>query len=1483
MESFFVHGGAGRRGGKGGLGDTVLTKFRNRISTFLNCLGTVALLALAGCGGGSSNTNVVSVAVSPASGTIIVSQSVTLTSVVSGTTNLNVTWKCEYETTTTDSSNKPVTSSKSACTSASGNIPDNSTNTTVTYTAPSIVPDPTKIPGNNCTTATKPCVLSVVITATSVADPKKSGSSTLSLDSGITVTLTPTTASVPTSVDLNTKKSTFQFSAALTNDPQPPQGVTWLITQATLTTGGTYPTLATCDPTCGSIDANGLYTAPTTVPTTATVTLVVTSKADNTRFALGTITITKGLPVTFNGISPTVVPQGASFYDVYIDAPNMTSASFITLTGTASQPATKNSASGQIKILFPIPTTALPAPPSSGARLRLNVSDLSKADTYTVAVFDPAQCTGACPLTTGHGPIAFQVQPVRPTSVASIPDSVPQNSLLPNEITLALNGGYFGPSGSLTKITFNGNDLSADPTKSASRQLNLQLGTDKVSSIAPGLYPLSLSSTITPAPNPANPSVTNLAIYPDYSTVPPSLGGLTINTINLGATTKPSAIDIDTRLGVIAVAEAGANKVVFYDLNNLSAALPCPISDCSISAPTGLSINPTLHTVAVVSPQDNEVRVLRLPCPAGIACITSGTPGVGQVLLGDPNVTYPVRISLAGLLPTLSPAPLPYSVGVDADTNMALVAYSSNATPTTAKVGFLLDLAKDSQTCLAGAAQTTPPCVHAQVTLNTGSYPQIASLPHSHLALVTPGGSGVMNGIDFTKSSTQLPIKNLSLTSGLVTVTVDLPAGQTLGLNPGNPGTVLIQGVDNANPTSTTKWDGAFTVQSVINSTSFTYALTSTTNDTASCHTDTTSPTDLGLNPCQVYFSSPNVTIGVPQTSQGIAINPITRVVAISDANATGANGPQIDLLNSLDQSISSINFNAGCTQFTTSCSNGPELLGTSSVAFQPYTNSLVSYNPQQNQLSVSNPVTLRRTAIACNAASPCAVDPTVPGQITLPGTGTDSIAITGTSTTLNLFGGLAVDPVTNRAFVVQSGSGTIQVISLAPTSGTTLKAAQITELQVPTVSGTNIGGIAGATMPQGTLVSSVALANVQIFGSGFDGSTQVRLDGTAVPSVQLISSRNLKFTVPASFLAGPHHYSVDVINGSGVRSNSTDFFVIKSVDLSTACSGSMPQPSSVGIADQLPGQGFAPIAVVSNFGCNNVAVININPQDTANFGKFSTIATGSGPQGVAVSPRFGLAVVANNTSGTASVLDLATKTQKVAAVTIGTTPTGVAIDEGTGTALITNTGSNTVSELNLALLFGSSAATTLSPVTIAVDLSPIAVAIDPDRGTNNRGLAVVTALQASSQGFIGVLDAVDIGGTAPAKSTTASLGFVSTTPTGIVFDSSRSPALFYANSSGGNVVTSYNPDGTTSPSTVHVGINPTSLAINPQTGGIMTINSLSQTVSIIDTISNPFKTRSTFGLGGSPQFGIAIDQFLNLAVLVDQANNRVLIFPVPN
>ncbi len=295
-------------------------------------MAIAAMAFAAGCGGGSSSSNVVSVLVSPNSSFVIVTQSITLTAIVTGSTNTNVTWACAYATSFVDSSGKKQTGTSTPCSSDTGNIPANSTNTTVVFTAPQVVPDLTKLAGTNCTSVQQTaCALIISVTATSVADTKKSNSASLVLDSGISVTLTPTTATIPTSSS-SSKLSQFQFSATLTNDIGTTKGVTWLVTQATPTSSINYPQLATCSPTCGTIDDNGLYSAPTAVPTTATVTLVVTSKADATRFTIGTITIIAGGPITFTGISPTIVPQGVAFYDIYLEAPGVTSASQVTIT-----------------------------------------------------------------------------------------------------------------------------------------------------------------------------------------------------------------------------------------------------------------------------------------------------------------------------------------------------------------------------------------------------------------------------------------------------------------------------------------------------------------------------------------------------------------------------------------------------------------------------------------------------------------------------------------------------------------------------------------------------------------------------------------------------------------------------------------------------------------------------------------------------------------------------------------------------------------------------------------------------------------------------------------------------------------------------------------------------------------------------------------------------------------------------------------------
>jgi hypothetical protein len=254
----------------------------------------------------------------------------------------------------------------------------------------------------------------------------------------------------------------------------------------------------------------------------------------------------------------------------------------------------------------------------------------------------------------------------------------------------------------------------------------------------------------------------------------------------------------------------------------------------------------------------------------------------------------------------------------------------------------------------------------------------------------------------------------------------------------------------------------------------------------------------------------------------------------------------------------------------------------------------------------------------------------------------------------------------------VQPANGAIQIANLG-----SLKAAQITELQVPTVSGATIGGIPGALMPQGTLTSTADLGGVQVYGAGFDASTKVRLDGTPIPTT-FVSSRNLTVTIPR-ILSFPSRiaFAVDAVTGSNVQSNATDFIVVKSIDLlaqphpacSSGTSTQNAQPSSVAIADQLVRQPFHPIAVVTNSGCNSISVIDIAPQlpvyDTnGNFTGFSsnaqfgtvlnTVPTGSAPQ-VLLQPAIWSRRGCNNLLAQPPSLILSISKQAVTDVTVGT------------------------------------------------------------------------------------------------------------------------------------------------------------------------------------------------------------------------------------
>jgi hypothetical protein len=118
--------------------------------------------------------------------------------------------------------------------------------------------------------------VTVTVHATSVARPSAVGSATVTVTnpaSPVSVTISPTSATVRV-------RRSQQFTATVQNSSN--TSVSWKVNGIS---GGSS--------TLGTIGANGLYTAPSSVPSPSTVTITAVSAADPTKSASASVTITR--------------------------------------------------------------------------------------------------------------------------------------------------------------------------------------------------------------------------------------------------------------------------------------------------------------------------------------------------------------------------------------------------------------------------------------------------------------------------------------------------------------------------------------------------------------------------------------------------------------------------------------------------------------------------------------------------------------------------------------------------------------------------------------------------------------------------------------------------------------------------------------------------------------------------------------------------------------------------------------------------------------------------------------------------------------------------------------------------------------------------------------------------------------------------------------------------------------------------------------
>lgn len=202
----------------------------------------------------------IGVAVTPASAAVILGNTQAFTATVTNTSDTSVSW----------SVNGVAGGDAAAGTITPGGV----------YTAPADLP---------ATAGASP--VGVRITAVSHADATKSASSSAMITSDVAMALTPNAAAVELG-------ATTSFHAAITSSGHPDTSVRWSMSGAA------------CPSECGTVDANGNFSAPQILPSPTTVVLTARSVADPSKRVSASVTITSNFSLQLS--APASVPPGGS-------------------------------------------------------------------------------------------------------------------------------------------------------------------------------------------------------------------------------------------------------------------------------------------------------------------------------------------------------------------------------------------------------------------------------------------------------------------------------------------------------------------------------------------------------------------------------------------------------------------------------------------------------------------------------------------------------------------------------------------------------------------------------------------------------------------------------------------------------------------------------------------------------------------------------------------------------------------------------------------------------------------------------------------------------------------------------------------------------------------------------------------------------------------------------------------------------------------
>src|SRR5271156_6101437 len=405
---------------------------------------------LSACGG---NSTPVGVTVTPPNPSVPLGGQLPFQATVTGTPTTSVTWQiCLVPSPTNIQPTvcSPATIGQTQLPSGYGIITTGQTNTPAGgfYTAPNSLPP------------TNP----FLVVATSTVNTQIFGTSVVTIDSGVRVAISPSSATIAPG-------DSYTFTANVTGTSN--TAVTW---EAGGIAGGSV-TNGFIVPGPGN---SATYTAPTSNPP-GSISITAVSAFDPAESGSAAVTIIPSAAPTLSSASPNLVGEGSAQQEVFLNGTNFDSNSVV-LVGTPPAP---------VPTLF-LSTTLLhatiPAAPLSVAGPVPLVVQAQNLDLSNVL-------TGP---TTG-----LTVMPSRPAVVALSPDTI-----VPSGSTAGVNliGGFFSAQ---TTAQCNGQTVTV--THTSSQQLGVVI--PSTCAPAPGQFPLIVQNGDVMAPSPAM-SAVNITVEP---------------------------------------------------------------------------------------------------------------------------------------------------------------------------------------------------------------------------------------------------------------------------------------------------------------------------------------------------------------------------------------------------------------------------------------------------------------------------------------------------------------------------------------------------------------------------------------------------------------------------------------------------------------------------------------------------------------------------------------------------------------------------------------------------------------------------------------------------------------------------------------------------------------------------------------------------------------------------------------------------------